>query len=71
MIGQLQKNWPPSLGPGGETSVAYRATCPGLHMNIGIGFEDEAGYLWFRVNTEQPERVESEEFGAMRPAEMK
>jgi hypothetical protein len=71
MIGQLQKNWPPSLGPGGETSVAYRATRPGLHMSIGVGFEDEAGYLWFRVNTDQPKRVTPEEFGAVRHADMK
>ncbi|MBN7560483.1 hypothetical protein [Mycobacteroides abscessus] len=70
MMGQLQKNWPPSLGPGAETSVAYRATRPGLQMNIGVGFEDEAGYLWFRINTDQPKRVTPEEFGAIRHAEM-
>jgi hypothetical protein len=70
MMGQLQKNWPPSLGPGGETAVAYRATRPGLHMRIAIGFEDEAGYLWYRVNTDQPKQVTSEQFGAIRHAEM-
>lgn len=71
MMGQLQKNWPPSLGPGGETSIAYRVTRPGLRVNIGVGFEDEAGYLWFRIDTEQPKRVTAAEFGAIRHAEMK
>lgn len=70
MMGQLQKNWPPSLGPGGEASIAYRVTRPDLHMNIGVGFEDEAGYLWFRINTEQPKRATPEEFGAIRHAEI-
>jgi hypothetical protein len=50
--------------------VAYRASRPGLHMHIGIGFEDEAGYLWFRVNTDQPKQVTPDEFGAIRHVEM-
>jgi hypothetical protein len=58
MMGQLQKDWPPSLGPGASVTVAYRATRPGLRLHIGIGFQDEAGYLWNRVNTDQPIRVE-------------
>jgi hypothetical protein len=28
-----------------STSVAYRATRPGLRLHIGIRFENEAGYL--------------------------
>lgn len=56
MIGQIQSEWPPSLGPGASTSVAYRATRTGLRLHIGIRFEDEAGYVWNRVNTDQPTR---------------
>lgn len=70
MLGQLMKNWPNSLGPGGEVSVAYRVSRPDLRLSIAIGFEDEAGYLWFRVNTDQPVQVTPEEFGAMRHDEM-
>ena len=58
MMGQLQKDWPPSLGPGASATVAYRTTRSDLRLHIGIGFEDEAGYLWHRVNTDQPIRVE-------------
>ncbi|MCV7355938.1 hypothetical protein [Mycolicibacterium fluoranthenivorans] len=56
MIGQIQSEWPPSLGPGASTSVAYRATRSGLRLRIGIRFEDEAGYVWNRINTDQPTR---------------
>jgi len=56
MIGQIQSEWPPSLGPGASTSVAYRAARPGLRLVIGIRFEDEAGYVWNRINTDQPTR---------------
>lgn len=56
MIGQIQSEWPPSLGPGASTSVAYRATRPGLRLHIGIRFEDEAGYVWNRINSDQPTR---------------
>jgi hypothetical protein len=56
LIGQIQSEWPPSLGPGASTSVAYRATRPGLRLAIGVRFEDEAGYLWNRVNSDQPTR---------------
>ena len=61
MMGQLQKDWPPSLGPGASTTVAYRTTRPGLRLHIGIGFQDEAGYLWHRVNTDQPIRVDRQD----------
>ena len=36
--------------------VAYRTTGPDVRLHIGIGFEDEAGNVWNRVNTEQPVR---------------
>lgn len=58
LMGQLQKDWPTSLGPNASTSVAYRATRPDLQLQIGIRFEDEAGYEWDRVNQDQPKRVD-------------
>jgi hypothetical protein len=61
LMGQLQKDWPSSLGPGQSTSVAYRAARPDLQLHIGIRFEDEAGYEWDRVNQNQPTRVEEDD----------
>ncbi|SER81992.1 hypothetical protein SAMN04488583_6386 [Mycobacterium sp. 88mf] len=60
LMGQLQKDWPGSLGPSASATVAYRATRPGMKLHIGVSFEDEAGYLWHRVDTDQPIRVDKE-----------
>ncbi|KGI69922.1 hypothetical protein MJO55_23620 [Mycolicibacterium rufum] len=57
MMGQIQADWPSSLGPGQSTSVAYRATRPGLQLHIGVRFEDEAGFEWNRFNQYQPTLV--------------
>jgi hypothetical protein len=57
LMGQMQKDWPPSLGPSQSTSVAYRATRADLQLHIGIRFEDEAGYEWNRINQDQPTLV--------------
>lgn len=61
MLGQMQKDWPPSLGPNASVTVAYRVTRPDLRLQIGIGFEDEAGYEWERVNQNQPTLVERDQ----------
>lgn len=64
LMGQMQKDWPSSLGPNQQTSVAYRTTRPDLQLHIGIRFEDEAGYEWNRINQDQPTLAKADDIEA-------
>jgi hypothetical protein len=53
-------DWPPTLTPNGETSMAVRAVEQVCTLTVTITFEDEAGYQWRRTDDGMPELIRSD-----------
>jgi hypothetical protein len=58
MLGQLAREWMPTLTPGQFTMMAFRTTDRSLRLRVVVEFEDEAGYRWRRPDDGQPVRID-------------